>query len=227
VDSWTSKEEEPPPRGSEATMPAAPIIACPECDLLQREPSLSARGRVHCARCRAFLYRRVPGGPERAVAYAATAAIVFVIANVSVMVSLEAQGNRTSTTLLGTVFALREQGLTSVALLVMTTALMMPALEISLTLYLLAVLRFSPRPRCHPVTLRVLRTARRWSMIEVLVLGTLAALARLAGLARVELGTGLWAFAALMAMMAVIPNAFDLREMAERLTWRPTRMGRA
>ncbi len=200
---------------------AVRVIACPECDLLQREPPLSARGRVHCARCRAFLYRRVPGGLERAVAYAATAAIVFVIANASVMVALEAQGNRTSTTLLGTVVALRAQHLTSVAALVMTTALLMPAVEISLTLYLLALLRFRPRPRCAPVTLRLLHVARRWSMIEVLVLGTLAALARLTALARVQLGPGLWSFGALMALMAVIPNAFDIREMAARLTWRP------
>ena len=208
-------------------MPAAPIIACPECDLLQREPSLSTRGRVHCVRCRAFLYRRVPGGIERSVAYAATAAIVFVIANASVMVALEAQGNRTSTTLLGTVFALRGQGLTSVALLVMTTGLLMPALEIGLTLYLLALLRLSPHPRCHPAALRILGIARQWSMIEVLVLGTLAALAKLAGLARVELGAGLWSFAALMAMMAVIPNAFDVREMAALLTRRQTGAGDA
>jgi paraquat-inducible protein A len=208
-------------------MPALPIIACPECDLLQREPSLSARGRVHCARCRAFLYRRVPGGLERSVAYAATAAIVFVIANASVMVALEAQGNRTSTTLLGTVFALRGQGLTSVALLVLTTALLMPGLEIALTLYLLALVRFSPHTRSLPGALRLLRAARQWSMIEVLVLGTLAALARLAGLARVELGAGLWSFGALMALMAMIPNAFDIREMASLLTVRRTGMKRA
>jgi paraquat-inducible protein A len=208
-------------------MPAGLLIACPECDLLQREPPLSARGRVHCARCGAFLYRNVPGGMQRAVAYAAAAAIVLLIANISVMVGLEAQGNRTSTTLLGTVVSLWAQGLASVATLVLTTALVMPALEIGLTLYLLALLRFSPRPWCFPMTLALLQTARRWSMIEVLVLGTLAALARLGSLARVELGPGLWAFGALMALMAMIPNAFDLREMATRLSWRPAGNGRA
>jgi paraquat-inducible protein A len=207
-------------------MPAGLLIACPECDLLQREPSLSARGRVHCVRCGAFLYRQVPGGMQRAVAYAAAAAIVLLIANISVMVGLEAQGNRTSTTLAGTVLSLRAQGLASVALLVLATALVMPALEIGLTLYLLALLRFWRRPWCFPMTLGLLQTARRWSMIEVLVLGTLAALARLGSLARVEIGPGLWAFGALMALMAMIPNAFDLREMAKRLTWRPARTER-
>jgi paraquat-inducible protein A len=163
---------------------------------------------------------------QRAVAYAAAAAIVLLIANVSDMVGLEAQGDRTSTTLVGTVLSLREQGLTSVGALVLTTALVMPSLEIGLTLYLLALLRFSSRPWCFPMTLALLQTARRWSMIEVLVLGTLAALARLGSLARVEIGPGLWAFGALMALMAMIPNAFDLREMATRLSWRPARAER-
>lgn len=209
----------------------ARLTACPECDLLQRQPPLSARGRVHCGRCGAFLYRRVPGGLERAVAYAATAAIVLVIANVSVMVALDAQRSRTSTTLLGTALSLRAQDLTSVAVLVLTTALLMPAVEIGATLYLLAVLRFWPRQRCFPFTLRLLRAARRWSMVEVLVLGTLVALAKLAGLARVELGAGFWSFGALMALTAMITNAFDTRQLAARLTWRtasrPEASGRA
>jgi paraquat-inducible protein A len=208
-------------------MPAVPVTACPECDLLQREPPLSARGRVRCVRCGAFLYRKVPGGLSRALAYSATAAILFLMANASLLVALEAQGNRTATTLLGTVLALRAQKLTSVAALVLMTALLMPALEIGLTFYLLALLRFSPRPRCFPVALRLLHAARPWSMIEVLVLGTLAALARLAQLARVELGPGLWSFGALMAMMAAIPTAFDIRELAARVTWQPTGTAKA
>jgi len=206
-------------------MSAVPLTACPECDLLQREPRLSARGRVRCVRCGAFLYRNVPGGLERALAYAVAAAVLFLIANLSHMVGLEAQGDRTSTTLVGAVRALREQHLLVVAALVLTTGLAMPALEIGLTLYLLAVLRFWPRRRCFPLTLRLLHAARPWSMIEVLVLGTLVSLGKLAQVARVEIGAGLWAFGALMLMMAAIPTGFDIRELAARVTWRPTWAG--
>jgi paraquat-inducible protein A len=206
-------------------MSAVPITACPECDLLQREPAVAARGRVRCVRCRAFLYRQVPGGLGRALAYAATAAVLFLIANVEQMVGLQAQGDRTSTTVAGTVVALRAQHLPDVGALVFTTALLMPALEIGLTLYLLAVVRFSPRRRCFPFSLRLLTAVRPWSMIDVLVLGTLVALGRLAQVARVELGPGLWAMGGLMLMMAAIPTGFDLRELAERVTWRPTWTG--
>src|SRR4051794_12725943 len=140
------------------------LTACPECDLLQREPSLSARGRVRCARCRAFLYRAVPGGLDRALAYATTAAILFVIANSSQMVGLDAKGDRTSTTLAGTVVALGRQHFLELGLLVLATAVVMPALEIGTMLYLLAGLRFRPRRRGFPFALRLLHVVRPWSM---------------------------------------------------------------
>ena len=206
-------------------MSDVPLTACPQCDLLQREPPVRARGRVHCMRCRAFLYRNVPGGLARALAYAATAAIVFLIANATRMVGLQAQGDRTSTNVLGTVASLREQHVLEVGALVLTTGLLMPALEIGLTLYLLAIVRFWPRQRCFPLALRLLYAAHPWSMIDVLVLGTLVAMGRLAQVARVELGPGLWAMGGLMVMMAAVPTGFDLRELATQVTWRPTWTG--
>jgi paraquat-inducible protein A len=206
-------------------MSARPVTACPECDLLQLEPPLRARGRVRCVRCRAFLYRKVPGGLERALAYAAAAAILFLIANAARMVGLDAQGDQTSTTLLGTALALRQQHFLVVGLLVAATGLVMPALEVGTTLYLLAVLRFWPRRRCFPFSLRLLSAVRPWSMIDVLVLGTLVALGRLGQTARVDVGPGLWAFGGLMLVMAAIPTGFDVRELAERVTWQPTQAG--
>jgi paraquat-inducible protein A len=202
-----------------------PLTACPDCDLLQREPQLSTRARVRCVRCGAFLYRSVPGGLGRALAYAAAAAVLFLIANLSLMMGLDAQGNRTSATLLGAVLAIRDQHLVVVPALVAMTGFAMPAVELGLTLYLLAVLRFRPRRRCFPLALRLLHAVRPWAMIEVLVLGTLVSLGKLAQMARVEIGAGLWAFGGLMMMMAAIPLGFDVRELAARVTWQPTWAG--
>lgn len=194
------------------------LTACPECGLLQYEPSQSVRGRVRCARCRAFLYRAAPGGLERALAYATTAAILFLIANGWQMVGLDAQGDRTSTTLAGTVIALWQQHFGYLGLLVLATAVVMPALEIGTMLYLLAGLRFWPRRRGFPFALRLLHLVRPWSMVEVLVLGTLVALGRLGRTAHVDIGAGFWALGGLMLTMATIPAAFDLRELADRVS---------
>jgi paraquat-inducible protein A len=207
-------------------MSGVPVTACPECDLLQREPALPARGRVRCVRCRAFLYRHVPNGLDRALAYATTAAVLFLIANTTRMVGLEAQGDRTSTSLVGTVVALRQQHFAAVGALVLATGLLFPALEIGLTVYLLVMLRVRPpRVRGFPLALRLLHVVRPWSMIDVLVLGTLVALGRLSQTARVDVGAGMWAFGALMLMMAAIPTGFDVRELAARVAGRAPRTG--
>jgi paraquat-inducible protein A len=212
---------------SAAAMSAVPLTACPDCDLLQREPRLSGRVRVRCVRCGALLYRSVPGGLDRALAYAVAAAVLFLIANLSLMMGLDAQGNRTSATLLGAVRAVQDQHLLIVPLLVAMMGFAMPALEIGLTLYLLAVLRFWPGRRCSPLTLRLLHAVRPWSTIEVLVLGTLVSLGKLAQIAHVEIGPGLWAFGALMVVTVALTMVFDVRELAARVTWHPTRDRRA
>ncbi|HVZ88804.1 MAG TPA: paraquat-inducible protein A [Polyangia bacterium] len=164
----------------------------------------------------------MPGGLNRALAYATTAAILFLIANGSQMVGLDAQGDRNSTTLAGMVLALRRQHFSDLGLLVLATAVVMPALEIGTTLYLLAGLRFWPRRRGFPLALRLLHAARPWSMIEVLVLGTLVALGRLGRTAHIDIGAGLWALGGLMLTMAAIPAAFDVRELADRVSCRST-----
>ena len=190
----------------------------------------SAPAGAAAGRARAGALRTLPGLPlpqrsgraQRALAYATTAAILFLIANGTPMVGLEAQGDRTSTTVVGTALSLQHQHFVVAGALVVATGVLAPAIEIGLTLYLLAVLRFWPRRRCFPRALRILHAVRPWSMIDVLVLGTLVALGRLSQAARVDIGAGLWALGGLMLMMAAIPTGFDIRELAARVTWLPT-----
>ncbi len=80
-----------------------PIIACPECDLLQREITLARGGAAHCRRCGAQLYRNIPCCLDWTVALLLAAAILFLIANTNPIVELEAQGIRNSTTMFGAV----------------------------------------------------------------------------------------------------------------------------
>ena len=54
-------------------------------------------------------------------------------------------------------------------------------------------------------------------MTEVLILGVLVALVKLAHIAGVVPGIALWAFGALMLLLAAISAAFDPREFWERM----------
>ena len=121
------------------------------------------------------------------------------MANAFPIVGLEAAGHHTSTTLFGTVRALHDDDMTSVAGLVFITTILMPALEIAALLYMLLPLKLGRVPRGLPAVFRLVHAVRPWGMVEVFMLGTLVALTKLAALASVVPGIALWSFGALDA----------------------------
>src|SRR5215472_15987209 len=105
-------------------MPAnPPLVACPECDLLQREPDLVAEGCADCARCGAELFRNKPHSIDYTLAVIAAAVSVFVYANAFPLMDMDASGLHSSTTLMGTVRGLEQAGMPSFSLLVLATAI--------------------------------------------------------------------------------------------------------
>src|ERR1044071_3545960 len=128
-------------------MDAHPLIACHECDLLQRRISLPPGGAARCIRCGASLYRNKPDSLDRTLALTLTAAVLLIVANLFPVVGLEAQGNRTSTTLFGTVRTLYDDEMRSVAALVFVTTILMPLLDVGAMLYMLLPLKLGWVPR--------------------------------------------------------------------------------
>lgn len=163
------------------------------------------------------LYRNVPDSLDRTLALTLAAAVLFVVANAFPIVGLDAQGNRTSTTLFGTVRTLHDDGMTSVAALVFVTTILMPAVELGAMLYMLLPLKLGRVPHGLPAMFRAVQTVRPWGMVEVFILGTLVSLAKLAHLASVAPGIALWSFAALMVLLAAMKAAFDPRALWERV----------
>ncbi|HVE07159.1 MAG TPA: paraquat-inducible protein A [Paraburkholderia sp.] len=198
----------------------ADVIACRECDLLQREQPLPPKGVLRCVRCRAPLYGRQTGGLERSLAYALAALVLFVLANVFPIVGLSVNGDLVETTLLGSVRVLYRDGMWPLAGLVLITTFVMPGLQILAIVWLLAPLQFGRRPYCADVVFRALHVARSWGMTEVLILGLLVALVKLAHIASVVPEVALWSFGALMLMLAAAAATFDARALWARLEGR-------
>ena len=195
----------------------ASLIACHECDLLQREIALPPGGTACCPRCGGVLYRSIPDWSDRTLAYMLAAAALFVVANAFPIVALEAQGTRISTTLFGTVRTLHEQDMTSVAVLVFVTTFLMPALEIGAMLYMLLPLKLGWVPRELPAMFRLVQTVRPWGMVEVFMLGTLVSLAKLMHIAHVVPGVAIWSFGALMFLLAAAAASFNPHDLWVRV----------
>src|SRR5215467_9501077 len=66
--------------------------------------------------------------------------------------------------------------------------------------------------RHHPTT-------RTWSMIEVMMIGVLVALIKIAELATVVPGIALFALGGLVVLLPAIQANFDAREVWDRVEW--------
>jgi paraquat-inducible protein A len=195
------------------------LIACPHCDLMQRLPELAPGASARCPRCDKELWRHREDTLDRTLALALAAALLYVIANSVPMLGLTIVGRAASTTVLGGVETLWQDGQQIVALLVLLTAVIAPALQIGVMLAIVLGARRTPAPRWVGSLLRHHPTTRTWSMIEVMMLGVLVALTKIADYATVIPGVALFVLGALVFVLAAMQANFDPREVWEKIRW--------
>jgi paraquat-inducible protein A len=195
------------------------LLACPHCDLLQRLPALAPREAARCPRCDKELWRRREDALERTLALALAAAILYVVANAVPMLGLSAVGHQASATLVDGARHLWRNGQEMVAVLVLFTAVVAPALQIGLMLAIVLGARRPRPPRWVGTLLRHHPTTATWSMIEVMILGVLVALIKIADYASVIAGLALFALGGLVFVLAAMQSAFDPHEVWARVAW--------
>ena len=195
------------------------LAVCPHCDLLQRLPDLPPGGSARCPRCNKELWRRRDDSLNRTLAFALAAAVLYIIANAVPMLGLTIVGRAASTTVLGGVETLWQDGQEIVAVLVMITVIIAPALQIGLMLAIvLGAMRISA-PKWVGMLMRHHPATRTWSMIEVMMLGVLIALVKIADYATVIPGVALFVLGALVFVLAAMQASFDPREVWEKIEW--------
>jgi len=191
------------------------IIACRECDLLQRVPQ--GPGVVRCARCKAELLKISPGSFERTLAYTVAAVCLFIVANSFSIIRIEVGGNHQATTLVGAAKALWEQGMPEIGMLVFLTTFLVPAGQLAAILYLLLPMRWGLLLPGARHVLSFWDHVQPWSMIEVFMLGVFVSVVKLASLAHVVPGVALWAFCGLVVAIPAIASAMDPHDLWSRI----------
>lgn len=194
-------------------------VACPDCDLLQRIPPLVPGGKATCARCGSLLAKRPWGHKDLPLALALAAAITFGIANAIPLMDLSAVGRTSSSTIVGGAYEMWMQGEQITGILVAFCAVIAPGGYLLFMLTVLLAARRSPPPRWIGEMLRWASHLEAWSMLEVMMLGILVALIKIAELATVETGIGIYAVGVLMLLFPALMVSFDSRELWQRVTW--------
>ncbi len=194
-------------------------IACPDCDLLQRIPPLPLRGKARCARCGKTLAERRADPLDLPLALTVAAAIALLIANTMPLMGLSAVGRESSTTILGGAREMWLQGSEITAVIVAFCAVIAPAGHVLFLLVVLLAIRNPPAPRWVGELLRSAHFMQPWSMTEVMMLGILVALFKIAQLATVVPGLGMYAAGAFVGLITAVMVTFDPREVWKRVVW--------
>ncbi len=193
------------------------LVACEDCDLLQRLGEVPEGGAARCRRCRGTLRRRPRNGLEHTLALALAAAVLFVVANSFPFLSFEMRGRITETTLVSGVVDLYRQGKETIAVLVFFTIVLAPLCQIALLLWVLLPLHLNRVPWQLPHAFRLLRHVQPWSMMEVFIIGILVAIVKLMGMATIVPGLALWSFVLLMFVIAGASSSFEPEAVWERM----------
>ena len=148
-----------------------------------------------------------------------TAAIVFIIANTMPLMAISAVGRHASTTILGGAYQMWVTGEQITAVVVAFCAVIAPGLYILFMLTVLTAVRRPPAPHWVGEVLRWGLHMQPWSMYEVMLLGILVALIKIAELAMVDPGIGMYAVGALVMLFPAIMVSFDARDVWQRVEW--------
>jgi paraquat-inducible protein A len=186
---------------------------------LQRLPPLQPGGKARCGRCGQVLAVHPEHPLDTPLALSIAAAVLVVIANAFPLMSLSAAGRTATTTLAGGAIEMWRQGSEVTAVVVAFCAVIAPVLYVASTLAVMIAVQRAPAPAWTGDLMRLADRLRPWSMNEVLLLGILVALTKIAELAEVIPGPAMFAVAALVIVIPWIASTFDPGAVWERIAW--------
>ncbi len=174
------------------------IRLCPDCDLIIAEPFLTSKQEACCPRCHHLLERHKPHNMQNILALVLTGLLLYIPANIYPVLYMELLGNELGSTIWNGIVALQENNLGVVAALVFLAAMVVPLVRLLLLLPVLSAAVWKkglfPARRLYRWYVHM----GEWGMVEIYLLGVLVSVIKLADMATVHLGIGLYSFAALM-----------------------------
>ena len=138
---------------------------------------------------------------------------MYIPANIAPVMETTYLGTTTADTILSGVAYFIEQGDWLLAFIIFTASVLFPLLKMLILLYLLVSVQLNIHTRRRERTklYRLTEIVGRWSMVDVFVVGILAALVQLGNLATIVPSLGIVAFAAVVVLTMLAAQSFDPR----------------
>ena len=198
-------------------MNAKGLIACEFCDCLHRERPLRAGQKATCTRCGGVVARGERDPIQGTLALAFAALVLLVLANVFPFLELSLEGQQSENTIATGVIDLWKAGSQALALLILFTTILAPALRILGLLYVVFPLSFGRVPPGVAGAVRFQEGLVSWAMLDVYMLALLVILVKMAGMARIQLEMGAWCFVALFIVLTLVSAFYDREALWDRV----------
>jgi paraquat-inducible protein A len=182
---------------------------CPGCGLFQTVPRLPSSAQASCVRCGTPLRRTHIDSSNRALALATASLAFYFVAVFAPFLSVDMVGQQRETTMISLPAAFVSDGAWELAILVVLTTVVLPLAKIGVVGLVLLGLRMANPPRFLPRLFSLYEAIGPWAMVEVFLLGVFVAFTRLGAIAKVEVGTALYAVGALMMTMVATDFVLD------------------
>ena len=192
------------------------LMACHECDLLQKIPLVPEGSAAHCRRCGSTLVQNKPKSFQRPLALLFAGVILFVMFNAFPFLTFKKEGLEHQTHVVTGIRQLADQGMPALAALVAVNLLIVPGLHLLASLYVLVPVSLNRRAPGMFRVFRYLRLLQPWHMVEIFMLGVLVSLVKLAKMAQIVPGVAVYSLTAFIFVMAAASAAVDPHEVWER-----------
>ncbi|MDD7805492.1 MAG: paraquat-inducible protein A [Endozoicomonas sp. (ex Botrylloides leachii)] len=180
---------------SDITISTSRIWLCQRCDLVVTAVDLSGRDKASCPRCGHVISRSKPDALGTLLALIITGLVLYIPANFYPVLSMELLGFHNSSSLWSSVVSIWEQGFYPVAILVFLLAMFIPLLRLLSLLVLFLAVLFAKRGLLARAIMRTYCHLGEWGMVDIYLLGILISVVKLADMATVHMGVGLFCFA--------------------------------
>ncbi|WP_161867487.1 paraquat-inducible protein A [Pseudomonas yangonensis] len=207
-----------PPESSLPVLPIEQLVACHECDLLMRKPTLQDGESAECPRCGYELFSHRHHVVRRSLALVLTALLLYIPANFLPIMQLNLLGQTSQDTVWSGVLGLYESGMQGIAVVVFLCSMAVPLLKLLCQLLVLLSIRLDFGRSYGLLFYRIYHHMREWGMLEVYLMGILVAMVKLMDLADLSLGLGLFCFIALLLVQVWLEVTMSPHQIWEALS---------
>lgn len=170
-------------------------LTCHQCGASYARPTLEPDQWAQCVRCNSVLESYGAFTPMAWLAIILTALISLGFANAYPVLTLFLQGQAQAATFFDAVAVVWREGYPEVSVATFAAGFLLPAIHLCLLIWVLVPLSFGRLPLFFESVVRIIDHLKPWCMVPVFLLGILVSAVKLAGLASLVLGIGLFATA--------------------------------